>query len=132
MVIADKSPKKKGRKVTADATVGGGNGSSGTSDDPITALKNTVCKLFSDADDDQEFLLAALTLFEGQSGATATKSTLTPILSRAVLDIFIETDGNKGETYGAEQPARRRTVAVAAQKVSIGCSLPADRLNPYP
>jgi len=45
MVIADKSPKKKGRKVTADAAAPGG-GSSGSSEDPITALKNTVCKLF--------------------------------------------------------------------------------------
>jgi hypothetical protein len=45
MVIADKSPKKKGRKVTADAAAPGGGGS-GSSDDPITALKNTVCKLF--------------------------------------------------------------------------------------
>src|SRR5882672_1877547 len=45
MVIADKSPKKKGRKATADAAVPGG-GSSGSSEDPITALKNTVCKLF--------------------------------------------------------------------------------------
>jgi uncharacterized protein YkwD len=46
MVIADKSPKKKGRKVTADAAAApGGNASSGTSD-PITALKNTVCKIF--------------------------------------------------------------------------------------
>jgi len=45
MVIADKSPKKKGRKVTADAAVPGG-GSSASSEDPITALKNTVCKLF--------------------------------------------------------------------------------------
>jgi hypothetical protein len=46
MVIADKSPKKKGRKVTADAAVPAGNGSSASSEDPITALKNTVCKLF--------------------------------------------------------------------------------------
>jgi uncharacterized protein YkwD len=46
MVIADKSPKKKGRKVTADAAAGGGNASSATSEDPLTALKNTVCKLF--------------------------------------------------------------------------------------
>ena len=45
MVIADKSPKKKGRKVTADAAAPGG-GSSASSEDPITALKNTVCKLF--------------------------------------------------------------------------------------
>jgi hypothetical protein len=45
MVIADKSPKKKGRKVTADAAAPGG-GSSANSEDPITALKNTVCKLF--------------------------------------------------------------------------------------
>src|SRR6185503_13858865 len=46
MVIADKSPKKKGRKVTADAAPQGDSGSSATSEDPITALKNTVCKLF--------------------------------------------------------------------------------------
>jgi len=44
MVIADKSPKKKGRKVTADAAAGGGNGSAGISENPLTALKNTVCK----------------------------------------------------------------------------------------
>jgi hypothetical protein len=46
MVIADKSPKKKGRKVTADAAPRSDSGSSATSEDPITALKNTVCKLF--------------------------------------------------------------------------------------
>ena len=46
MVIADKSPKKKGRKVTADAAAGGGNGSAGMSENPLTALKNTVCKIF--------------------------------------------------------------------------------------
>jgi uncharacterized protein YkwD len=44
MVIADKSPKKKGRKVTADAAAGGGNGGAGISENPLTALKNTVCK----------------------------------------------------------------------------------------
>jgi uncharacterized protein YkwD len=47
MVIADKSPKKKGRKVTADAAAGGGgNGSAGISENPLTALKDTVCKIF--------------------------------------------------------------------------------------
>jgi hypothetical protein len=48
MVIADKSPKKKGRKVTADAAAGGGGGggSAGMSENPLTALKNTVCKIF--------------------------------------------------------------------------------------
>jgi uncharacterized protein YkwD len=46
MVIADKSPKKKGRKITADAAPRGDSGSSAISEDPITALKNTVCKLF--------------------------------------------------------------------------------------
>jgi uncharacterized protein YkwD len=50
MVIADKSPKKKGRKVTADAAAGGGSGSAsastGSSENPLTALKNTVCKIF--------------------------------------------------------------------------------------
>jgi hypothetical protein len=46
MVIADKSPKKKGRKVTADAAAGGGgNGSAGISENPLTALKDTVCKI---------------------------------------------------------------------------------------
>src|SRR6188508_118368 len=44
MVIADKSPKKKGGKVTADAAAGGGNSSAGSSENPLTALKNTVCK----------------------------------------------------------------------------------------
>ena len=46
MVIADKSPKKKGGKVTADAAAGGGSGSgsAGMSENPLTALKNTVCK----------------------------------------------------------------------------------------
>ena len=34
MVIADKSPKKKGRKVTADAAAGGGNGSAGMFREP--------------------------------------------------------------------------------------------------
>jgi hypothetical protein len=46
MVIAGKSPKKKGRKATAEGAIRGGNGGSGTSEDPITALKNTVCKFF--------------------------------------------------------------------------------------
>jgi uncharacterized protein YkwD len=48
MVIADKSPKKKGGKVTADAAAGGGSGSgsAGSSENPLTALKNTVCKIF--------------------------------------------------------------------------------------
>jgi hypothetical protein len=50
MVIADKSPKKKGRKVTADAAAGGGTGSAsastGSTENPLTALKNTVCKIF--------------------------------------------------------------------------------------
>jgi hypothetical protein len=46
MVIADKSPKKKGGKVTADAAAGGGNSSAGSSENPLTALKNTVCKIF--------------------------------------------------------------------------------------
>ena len=46
MVIADKSPKKKGRKVTADAAAGGGNGGAGMSENPLTTLKNTVCKIF--------------------------------------------------------------------------------------
>ena len=46
MVIADKSPKKKGGKVTADAAAGGSNSSAGSSENPLTALKNTVCKIF--------------------------------------------------------------------------------------
>jgi hypothetical protein len=46
MVIAGKSPKKKGRKATAEGAIRGDNGGSGTSEDPITALKNTVCKFF--------------------------------------------------------------------------------------
>ena len=46
MVIADKSPKKKGRKVTADAAAGSASASAGTAENPLTALKNTVCKYF--------------------------------------------------------------------------------------
>jgi Cysteine-rich secretory protein family len=44
MVIADKSPKKRGRKVAAEGEIGGSNGSFGISENPISTVKNFVCK----------------------------------------------------------------------------------------
>jgi hypothetical protein len=44
MVIADKAPKKKGRKVAAEGAIRGNNGNFEISEDPISTFKNTVCK----------------------------------------------------------------------------------------
>ena len=44
MVIAEKSPKKKVRKVAAEGEFQGNDGSVGLSQNPITAVKSFVCK----------------------------------------------------------------------------------------
>jgi hypothetical protein len=44
MVIAEKSPKKKDRKGAAEGVIRGNNGSIGSSEDPINAVKSFVCK----------------------------------------------------------------------------------------
>ena len=44
MVIAEKSPKKKIRKISAEGEFQGNDGSLGLSENPITAVKSFVCK----------------------------------------------------------------------------------------
>jgi hypothetical protein len=44
MVIAEKSPKKKVRKIGAEGDFQGNDGSVGLSQNPITAVKSVVCK----------------------------------------------------------------------------------------
>ena len=98
MVIADKSPKKKGRKVTADAAAGGGNGSAGSIREPAHRAEEHRL---------QDFLLtrmAAQTLFECSS-RTSRKDVLRPA---HVAGDFLRQVRSPRHAAAAEQRNSRR------------------------